>query len=246
MLSNIVFIIILILLIIILILLYFFSNDIRKNKNKINICESDINSMRERISTLQQKVLSVENNLNNDFSKKMKMNMDPSFMKNSDGADFAGILETLGGMNNFYQANNNGIFSNNEEDDEEEDDEEEDDDEDDDDEDDDEEDDGEDDDVEDDDGEDDDVEDNEGEKDVVEEEVVVENVIVENVVEEEVVAKSENVVTETPEEIVTSNSKFPKKLLTNLDIGTIDIGSDGTTKYSVQLNKAGRKFWKKI
>jgi regulatory protein YycI of two-component signal transduction system YycFG len=124
MLSNIVFIIILILLIIILILLYFFSNDIRKNKNKINICESDINSMRERISTLQQKVLSVENNLNNDFSKKPKMNMDPSFMKNSDGADFAGILETLGGMNNFYQANNNGIFSNNEEDDEEDDEEE--------------------------------------------------------------------------------------------------------------------------
>ena len=55
MLSNIVYIIILILLIIILVILYFFSNDIRKNKNKINICESDVNALRERMLAMKPK-----------------------------------------------------------------------------------------------------------------------------------------------------------------------------------------------
>ena len=103
MLSNIVFIIILVLLVIILILLYFFSNDIRKNKNKINICESDINSLRERITTLNQKINVIENDLTNNFSKKSgsKSNMqNPVEMINQQ--NFAEILEKLGSMNNEY------------------------------------------------------------------------------------------------------------------------------------------------
>jgi predicted Holliday junction resolvase-like endonuclease len=93
MLSNIVFIIILILLVIILILLYFFSNDIRKNKNKINICESDINSMRERLLSMNQKITSLENDINNEsLPKKSSKN----------NANFTDILEKLGSMNNNF------------------------------------------------------------------------------------------------------------------------------------------------
>jgi predicted PurR-regulated permease PerM len=79
MLSNIVFIIILILLIIILVLLYFFSNDIRKNKNKINIIESDLNAMRERILSINQKINSLENIENmKKSSKSSMMEFDPN------------------------------------------------------------------------------------------------------------------------------------------------------------------------
>ena len=55
-LSNLVFIVMLILLIIILIILYFFSSDIRKNKNNLNIAESNILSLREKISSMNDKL----------------------------------------------------------------------------------------------------------------------------------------------------------------------------------------------
>ena len=93
MLSNIVFIIILILLIIILIVLYFLSNDIRKNKNKINILESDMNAMRERLLSFNQKLIALENDLNN-TSKKQQV---PS-------QNFSDIFDKLGSINNgFFQ-----------------------------------------------------------------------------------------------------------------------------------------------
>ena len=91
MLSNIVFIIILILLVIILVLLYFFSNDIRKNKNKLNICESDINSLRERMSTMNQKIQILESNPSNSMKTNKAMNFDSQQMPQ--GQNFVDILE---------------------------------------------------------------------------------------------------------------------------------------------------------
>ena len=40
--------------------------------------------------------------------------------------------------------------------------------------------------------------------------------------------------------------KPPKTSLSKLEIGTIKLGTNNKTKYMVQLNKGGRKFWKKI
>ena len=91
MLSNIVFIIILILLIIILVLLYFFSNDIRKNKNKLNIIESDINALRERLQNINQKVTSIEGDLNNESKKKF-----------NGSQNYGDIFEKLGSINNDF------------------------------------------------------------------------------------------------------------------------------------------------
>ena len=39
--------------------------------------------------------------------------------------------------------------------------------------------------------------------------------------------------------------KPPSKSPLNMSIGSADKGSDNKTKYSVQLNKSGKKFWKK-
>ncbi len=89
MLSNIVFIIIFVLLIIILVLLYFFSNDIRKNKNKLNIIESDLNAIRERLSNMNQKMTSLENSVNMEGKSKKR-----------GGDNFPDILEKLSSMNN--------------------------------------------------------------------------------------------------------------------------------------------------
>jgi len=51
---------------------------------------------------------------------------------------------------------------------------------------------------------------------------------------------------ELSKDVVSSQSKLPKKSLLKLDIGTVELGLDGITKYSVQLNKVGRKYWKKV
>ena len=64
-LSNLVFIVMLILLIIILIILYFFSSDIRKNKNNLNIAESNILSLREKISSMNDKFELLEKKIKN-------------------------------------------------------------------------------------------------------------------------------------------------------------------------------------
>jgi hypothetical protein len=103
MLSNIVFVIILILLVIILVLLYFFSNDIRKNKNKLNICESDIQALRERVTSLNQKIGQLENI----EYKPSKNNV--SF--DSSQPDFVNLLEKLGSMNQgYYNADDEDVY----------------------------------------------------------------------------------------------------------------------------------------
>ena len=97
---------------------------------------------------------------------------------------------------------------------------------------------------EDEDEEEDDEEDEDIEEVVEEENNVVEDVIIENIVEEvkeiPVIEKDE-----PKKEQLSTQSKLPKKSLTKLDIGTVELGLDGITEYSVQLNKGGRKYWKK-
>ena len=247
MLSNIVLIITLILLVIILILLYFFSNDIRKNKNKINILESDINSIREIFISNNQKITSLENIVNSDLKKKHH-----SLDNLNNQQNFSDILEKLGSMNNDFfpegmiNQNENFLFDNEEESDEttsedEEEDDEEDDDEDEDDEDDD----------------DDDDEDENLLEEIIKNESIAfndpEEIIIENIKEEvkeveHVEEKKVNLKEKVEEESKDSNSsnKLPKKSVTNLEIGTVELGGDNTTKYSVQLNKGGRKYWKKM
>ena len=43
-----------------------------------------------------------------------------------------------------------------------------------------------------------------------------------------------------------SEKKLPNKPIVKLEIGTIELGTDNKTKYSVQLNKVGRKYWKRV
>ena len=51
-LKNYLYIIVGVLLVIILIILYFMSNELKKNKNKINILESDLQALRERCQNM--------------------------------------------------------------------------------------------------------------------------------------------------------------------------------------------------
>jgi hypothetical protein len=222
MLSNIVFIIILILLIIILILLYFMSNDIRKNKNKINICESDISSIRERLTNI-----TTEKNNNN----------------NNNDTDFASILGKLGGMNNNifnrgeYMEEND--ITEEEEEEEETKDAEEDEET-----------------IENVDGDDnaneaddeesdDDDDDGDGDESIISKDSSIDN-------EEDKTESIEPplpVVEEKPkavQEQEVSKNKLPKKPLISLKVGDIEPSTDGKTQYSVQLNKLGRKYWKKV
>jgi hypothetical protein len=246
MLSNIVFIIILILLIIILGLLYFFSTDIRKNKNKINILESDLNALRERVSSLTDKIYTFENN---SFTESRKKGIP---------GNFADILNHLGSMNNeIFENESNKEESDEEEDSEYEEDVEEDDEEE----------------VEED--EEDDEDDEEVDEELDEEvdeadevEEAEEPEEVEEVEEAQEVNEVEQVNDKSEEdginkllnELVNNENKQPiiediedeplgkpsKKELSKLDIGTIKLGSDNKTKYVIQLNKAGRKYWKKL
>ena len=43
-----------------------------------------------------------------------------------------------------------------------------------------------------------------------------------------------------------SSKKYPTSPIQDCNVGTIELGSDGETSYRVALNKAGRKFWKKV
>ena len=56
MLFNLISITLLILLIIILIMLYYISSDARRNKNNLNICESNIQSLKDKVMALENKI----------------------------------------------------------------------------------------------------------------------------------------------------------------------------------------------
>ena len=259
MLSNIVFIIILILLIIILGLLYFFSTDIRKNKNKINILESDLNAMRERMISMSEKL----NNIENSSSRK----------NNGMSGNFADILNQLGNMNNNMFENvdmMNEVDMDDEEsteEDEEESTEEE------------EEEESTEEEEEDEEEEDEEsTEENELESDEYDKESNQNDDIDENIKESEEVdnvsndTSDDNGINNALNELITEQivssinedkpliiedivnndveeeplGKPSKKELSKFDIGTIKLGSDNKTKYIVQLNKGGRKYWKKM
>ena len=193
------------------------SNDIRKNKNKINICESDISSIRDRLTNIN-----VEKNNNNNNNN------------NNNDTDFASILGKLGGMNNniFNHSEYMEEADITEEEDESVENEEE-----------------------------DESEENAEEEESVEneeedeseenaDEDSVENVEAESVSKDDAIVEENLPVVEEQPKVVqeqeVSKNKLPKKPLTSLKVGDIEPSTDGKAQYSVQLNKLGRKYWKKV
>lgn len=264
-LSNLVYIIILVLLIIILVILYFFSSDIRKNKNNLNIVESNMQSLQDKVGTLQDKIGFLEKKL-------QSSSVNPN--------NFSDMLNQLNSINQ-EMIPDNMMFNMNQENEEEESDNEDEDESDDvedksDDDSDDESDDDSNDDS-DDDSDDENDSDNDNSDDDNEsknEEESKENL--ENISEIPIMNEDEliqeqlnddsnnNLVIEemnknealgiddvTPIDEVTetkpkSSKKYPAISIQECNVGNIELGSDGETNYRVALNKAGRKFWKKI
>jgi hypothetical protein len=253
-LDNIMFIIIFLLLIVILGFLYYMSNNIKKNQNKINILESDVNALRERLGVQNEKMNSIDNYLNKDMLEKKSNKMNP----NSDPVDFSNFLERISSMNGGMMNGDNQYSEEDSSEDEEdstEDDE--------------------------DSTEDDEEESSEDgstqyetEEDSSEEEVsdekvsesvssVDDNVKSESskesepepvkVVVEEVVApkKEEPESEEKPfigiDDLIDDKAlkKMPTASIKKLDLGTVMVGGDGKTKYIVALNKSGKKYWKR-
>jgi len=99
-LDNIMFIIIFLLLIVILGFLYYMSNNIKKNQNKINILESDVNALRERLGVQNEKMNSIDNYLNKDMLEKKNT-------KPSDPVDFSNFLERISSMNGNMMSGDN-------------------------------------------------------------------------------------------------------------------------------------------
>ena len=255
-LDNIMFIIIFLLLIVILGFLYYMSNNIKKNQNKINILESDVNALRERLGVQNEKMNSIDNYLNKDMLEKKSNKMNP----NSDPVDFSNFLERISSMNGGMM---NGDTEYSEEDSSEDEEES----------------------TEDEDSSQEDMsddssssedgstqyetEESSSESEVSEEKVsesvssVDDNVKSESskehepvkVVVEEVVVlplkKEEPVLEETPfvgiDDLMDDKAlkKMPTASIKKLDLGTVMLGGDGKTKYIVALNKLGKKYWKR-
>jgi hypothetical protein len=226
-LNNIMYIIIFLLLIVILVFMYFLSNNIKKNQNKINICDSDVMALRERVQSLTNKVNSMEEYLNKGMIEKKQGNPIRD-------ETFTNILEKLSSMN--------GDLEDYDEDDSEEDDSE--------DESDDDDESGDDEDESDDDesGDDEDESGDESVEDILEEDVIIKEE--EAPVKEEeapVVIKEEELGIDNiiQDEVIQPPKKYPDVDLSGLNVGTVMLGSDGKTKYVVSSNKAGKKSWKK-
>ena len=248
-LDNIMFIIIFLLLIVILGCLYYMSNNIKKNQNKINILESDVNALRERLGVHNEKMNSIDNYLNKDMLEKKSNKMNP----NSDNVDFSNFLERISSMNGGMMNGDNEYSEEDSSEDEEESSEDEES-------------------TEEDssvDEEDDstqyETEESSSDNEVSEEKVsesvssVDDNVKSESskeaepvVVEEVVVPKKEEpVIEEKPfigiDDLMDDKAlkKMPTASIKKLDLGTVMVGGDGKTKYIVALNKSGKKYWKR-
>lgn len=247
-LDNIMFIIIFLLLIVILGCLYYMSNNIKKNQNKINILESDVNALRERLGVHNEKMNSIDNYLNKDMLEKKSNKMNP----NSDPVDFSNFLERISSMNGGMMNGDNEYSEEDSSEDEESTEEDSSEDE------------------EDDSTEDEDTQyetDESSSSDEVSEEKVSEsvssvddNVKSESSKESEPVAVVEEVVVPKKEEPVSEEKPFigiddliddkalkkmPTASIKKLDLGTVMLGGDGKTKYIVALNKSGKKYWKR-
>jgi cobalamin biosynthesis protein CobT len=258
-LDNIMFIIIFLLLIVILGFLYYMSNNIKKNQNKINILESDVNALRERLGVQNEKMNSIDTYLNKDMLEKKSSKMN----SNNDPVDFSNFLERISSMNGGMMNGGNEYSEEDSTEEEEESTEEED---------------------SDDsnsneessvDEEDDstqyETEDSSSEEEVSEEKVSEDVSIDDNVkselskesvsepepvkvVIEEVIAvpkKEESVLEEKPfvgiDDLMDDKAlkKMPTASIKKLDLGTVMLGGDGKTKYIVALNKSGKKYWKR-
>ena len=223
-LNNIMYIIIFLLLIVILVFMYFLSNNIKKNQNKINICDSDVMALRERVQSLTNKVNSMEEYLNKGMIEKKQGR--PIHDEN-----FTNILEKLSSMNGDLDDYDEEDDDSEDEDDSEDDDDSED---------------------EDDDSDDDDESgDDESEEDIEdileEDEIIKEEEVPVVVKEEEVPVKEEELGIDNiiQDEVKEPSKKYPDVDLSGLNVGTVMLGSDGKTKYVVSSNKAGKKSWKK-
>ena len=253
-LDNIMFIIIFLLLIVILGFLYYMSNNIKKNQNKINILESDVNALRERLGVQNEKMNSIDTYLNKDMLEKKSSKMN----SNNDPVDFSNFLERISSMNGGMM-NGGNEYSEEDSTEEEESTEEED---------------------SDDsssneestvDEEDEstqyETEESSSEEEVSEEDVSIDDNVkyesskesvpepepVKIIVEEVVVPKKEEPVSEEKpfvgiDDLMDDKAlkKMPTASIKKLDLGTVMLGGDGKTKYIVALNKSGKKYWKKI
>jgi hypothetical protein len=261
-LDNIMFIIIFLLLIVILGFLYYMSNNIKKNQNKINILESDVNALRERLGVQNEKMNSIDNYLNKDMLEKKST-------KPNDPVDFSNFLERISSMNGNMMKDENEYSeedssrdgssedessSNGEEEssvDEEDDsthyetedsssNQEE---------------------SSEDGSEDVSIDDNvksesskelESESESESEPEPVKVFVEEKKVEEVVVPKKEEPIFEEKPFIGIDDlmddktlKKMPTASIKKLDLGTVMLGGDGKTKYIVALNKSGKKYWKR-
>jgi hypothetical protein len=213
--------------------MYFLSNNIKKNQNKINICDSDVMALRERVQSLTNKVNSMEEYLNKGMIEKKQGNP----MRDE---TFTNILEKLSSMNGDLEDYDEEDESEEDDSDDEEDSDDE--DESDDDESDDDDESGDDDESVDDDESEEDIE------DILEEDVIVKEEEVPVVIkEEEVPVKEEELGIDNiiQDEVIQPSKKYPDVDLSGLNVGTVMLGSDGKTKYVFSSNKAGKKSWKK-
>ena len=223
------------------------SNNIKKNQNKINILESDVNALRERLGVQNEKMNSIDNYLNKDMLEKKSNKMNP----NSDPVDFSNFLERISSMNgnmmngdNEYSEEDSSEDEESTEEDSSEDEES----------------------SEEDDSTQYETDESSSDNEVSEEKVsesvssVDDNVKSESSKESEPVAVVEEVVVPKKEEPVSEEKPFigiddliddkalkkmPTASIKKLDLGTVMLGGDGKTKYIVSLNKLGKKYWKR-
>jgi len=251
-LDNIMFIIIFLLLIVILGFLYYMSNNIKKNQNKINILESDVNALRERLGVHNEKMNSIDSYLNKDMLEKKSSKIN----SNNDPVDFSNFLERISAMNggtmngdNEYSEEDSSSDESSSQDDEESTE---------------------------------DIDEESSSSDVStqyetdesssdNEEVSKEEESLEVSIDDNVKSESSNepvkviveeVIEPKKEEPVVTKEEVPfigiddlmdekalKKMPTvsikKLDLGTVMAGGDGKTKYIVSLNKSGKKYWKR-
>ena len=188
-------------------MLYFISSDSRRNKNNINICESNVLSLKDKVNLLEKKINEMTNLQQPNLEGMLNQLQDPKFMNSND------LMFPLGGIDNEEEddeteddeTQDDSETQNDDEDDEDYEDDEDDEDEDEDDEDD-EDDDDEDDDDEDDDDEDDDDEDNDDDSQNNNEEEIISKILEESEkinekIEELEETNIENKVDELKEEI---------------------------------------------
>ena len=218
-------------------MLYFISSDARRNKNNINICESNILSLKDKINQLEEKMNQIgspDNHLENmlhQFSNNQFLNSEDlisplgnqneSDDEDEDDNDDADEDDDADDADDDDDNTNNNVIVNEEEDSDEEDNK---------------------------------IEENTNVKEDISTDVKED--VKENVVEEIKEEKSFSFVKEDDElkeyikktKVPSSGRKgvYPRISLTKLKEGDIELGPDEKTQFMVHVNKLGRKLWKKL